>query len=295
MFSMAEVRSLLAHVDGIHPSSQLLQPPSFNDAPIDHLSIHFTGRETELARIGEILNTVHGSSPTRCAFYGMPGLGKTQLALQYAKSSFDRQSYSVIFWISAATIEKLNQGFANILHLVGHPDRHHPEQIVRLKAARRWLEEAEIPVKWVLIFDNASGGAMDFLRDNLPRRNSQGHILFTTRTRAIAEGVTSTAGQQHEFFELRPLNMGNAVRLLSNEAGIDTNSGATSLTSACTDLVKCVGYLPLAISQAGSFAKNTHQNLGNLLALYQSEQKYEVRFQPLHSDCLGLLMLCLDR
>jgi hypothetical protein len=36
------------------PSSSL----AFNDAPIDLLSVHFTGREKELVRISEILNAV---------------------------------------------------------------------------------------------------------------------------------------------------------------------------------------------------------------------------------------------
>jgi len=53
----------------------------------------------------------HGSSPTRCAVYAMPGMGKMQLALQYARLSYNQGQYSAIFWISGMTVEKLNQGF----------------------------------------------------------------------------------------------------------------------------------------------------------------------------------------
>src|SRR5580704_3885361 len=105
---------------------------SFNDAPLDSLSVPFIGREKELSYLSQVLDVVHGNMPTRCVVHGMQGLGKSQLALQMAKLSFDSQRYSVIFWISATTVEKLNQGFAKLLDLIGHPDRFHPEQSTKL-------------------------------------------------------------------------------------------------------------------------------------------------------------------
>jgi hypothetical protein len=113
----------------------------------------------------------------------MPGIGKSQLALQYAALSHNRQQYSVVFWVSGATVEKLNQGLAKILTLVGHPDRDHPEQSTRLISARRWLEESDAhsSIKWLLVLDNINREVMAFLREHLPRKNSMGNILLTTR------------------------------------------------------------------------------------------------------------------
>jgi hypothetical protein len=59
------------------PTSLLPTSLSFNDAPIDLLSSHFTGREEELDRIETVLGVVRGSTPTRFTVYGMPGIGKT--------------------------------------------------------------------------------------------------------------------------------------------------------------------------------------------------------------------------
>jgi hypothetical protein len=54
---------------GSGPSSQPPSSLSFNDAPIDLLSYHFTGRKEELDRIIQVFSTNHGSAATRCAIH----------------------------------------------------------------------------------------------------------------------------------------------------------------------------------------------------------------------------------
>jgi hypothetical protein len=258
-------------------------PPSFNDAPIDRLSAYFTGREKDLDHLENIFDSIQDNTPTRCCIHGMAGIGKTQLALQYANSMHGQPQsrYKVIFWISATTLEKLNHGFAKILHLVDHRDRDHPEQSTRLTSARRFLEELD-SIKWLLIFDNVDQGTLDFLREHLPRKNAQGNILFTTRTKIIADAVVNAAGQQHQTLELRAPNAKDAAALLMKEADIDASNTVAS-TRGAEALAKHVGCLPLAISLAASFAKQSHKNLDDLLALYRSEHNYEVCF--LYSKC----------
>jgi hypothetical protein len=205
-------------------------------------------------------------------------MGKTQLLLQYAKLSYNRQQYSIILWISGATIEKLNQGLAKVLTLIGHPDRDHPEQSTRLTSARRWLEDSGVnsPLKWLLIVDNIAMEVVDFLKEHLPRTNCSGNILMTTRTEAVAEAVATVAGQRQCVFELRAPDLRQATKQLLDEAGICIGDELSSSTAEAEALVKRVGLLPLAISHAASFAKQSHKNLGDVLALYQSNHIYEV-------------------
>ncbi|KIM72204.1 hypothetical protein PILCRDRAFT_804162 [Piloderma croceum F 1598] len=263
---------------GPEASNPLPSTLSFNDAPIYLLSPHFSGRKDELDRIGMVFGMSHGDAPTRCAIFGMPGMGKTQLILQYAKLSYNRQQYSIILWISGATIEKLNQGLAKVLTLIGHPDRDHPEQSIRLTSTRRWLEDSGVnsPLKWLLIVDNIAMEVVDFLKEHLPRTNCSGNILMTTRTEAVAEAVATVAGQRQFVFELRAPDLRQATKQLLDEAGICIGDGSSSSTAEAEALVERVGLLPLAISHAASFAKQSHKNLGDVLALYQSNHIYEL-------------------
>lgn len=214
--------------------------------------------------------------PTCGAIFGMPGLGKTQLGMEYAKRSYNKQKYNIIFWISAANVEHLNQSFTNILHLVDHRHQHHPEQNARFMFARRWLEATDL--KWLLVVDNVYPESILFLREHMPRCNSRGSVLFTTRTSAIALDIVSTMHQNSHILEIQPLSVSDAVALLHREAHI-TDSGKVA-----EDVVKSVGCLPLAVSQAASFMNTSRKNLQDVLELYQSDRKYEV--------CLVLLGNC---
>jgi hypothetical protein len=266
-------------------SSQAPTLPPFTEAPIDLLSVHFTGRENELANIARTLEIVHGDVPTRCAIFGMHGIGKTQLALRLASESFDQHRYSHIFWMSASTVEKLNQGFTDVLTLVAHPDRSNlGDQRARLKAARRWLEDA-VSINWLLVLDNVDATVLSFLQEHLPRKNQHGKILLTTRTADVATVLVRTAGKQHHAIELGLPKIEDATRLLFVESNTDVTTATTSTKSKAEDVVKFVGRLPLAISHTASFMKQTGKSLDELLLLFHSEHRTQVRFDP-RSVCI---------
>jgi hypothetical protein len=219
------------------------------------------------------LSKSHGDAPSRCAIYGMPGLGKTQLLLQYTKVSWDRHQYSSIFWISATSVEKIIQGISGILNLIEHPDRYLQDQTAKLTAARLWLEKSN---DWLLVFDNVHRETLSFLRAHLPLRNERGNILFTTRTLDVAELLANAAGEQHPILGLRALEIRETVELLFEDAGIDTETVTPSLLGQAEDLVKHVGLLPLAVVGAASYMKQTHTTIDHMLELYLKERKIEV-------------------
>jgi len=144
-----------------------------NDAPIGLLSDHFTGRTKELDHVRTNLQPKDNKTPARCAIAGMPGLGKTQLALKYTTCTSNNQPF--IFWISATTAEKIVAGFSKILDLVDHIDRDHTDQNVRMGAAQRWLEKVGSEQSWLLVLDNVNQDTVPFLRQHLPR-NGHGSI-----------------------------------------------------------------------------------------------------------------------
>jgi hypothetical protein len=243
------------------------QLSSFNDAPIDMLSFHFMGRNKELEILEKNLTDTHANVPARCAIHGMAGLGKTQLALAYTKIFFDTHQDALVFWIPASSIEKINQGFSKILNLVAHPDRRHPEQSARQTATRRWLEELKIsgPVQWLLVFDDANIKTLEFLREHLPRHGGHGQILFTTRTEGVAEALCKAGGQEHPTLDLKAPDILDATKLFLDSTEMYEDHEPPFVRSKVMELVKCLGCLPLAVSQAGSFMKQSHQTVDDIL------------------------------
>jgi hypothetical protein len=261
-------------------------PPShvapFNDAPVDQLSVHFTGRKKELALIAEAFTKRrHRNIPPRCVLFGNQGVGKSQLTYAWANATYLREENSYILWISATTVEKLYQGYSRLLRFIEHPDRSHPDESVRLEAARRWLEGVKTG-NWLLVLDNVFPETLEFLRQNLPRENGRGTILFTTRTEHVALALASTAGERHEVVE---------VPLLDVKAGIELfcghfESGTIDPSSAKIEtIVMAVGCLPLAISHAARYMTESHSNLDDMLELYQSKQKIDVSCCYMKPEC----------
>ena len=248
------------------------QCPSFNDAPLDLLSVNFTGREEEMALIIEFLDTLYGDVPARCALHGMHGVGKSQLFYALAKDLYDKGRYSNIFWMQGTTIEKLHQGFSKLLHLVSHPDRSSTDDSAKLTVARRWLEDFDSG-RWLLVIDNVARETVDFLREHLPRKNGRGSILFTTLTEDVAKALTDVAGKRHGIVELRIPDIEEAAQLfLKHVNDAETPADASKIQ----EVVKGIGCLPLAVAQAASYMTGTGRSLDDMLALFKSERKIEV-------------------
>ncbi|KAF7972001.1 hypothetical protein HWV62_19283 [Athelia sp. TMB] len=242
----------------------MIKPLRFNAAPVLRISNHFAGRDWELDFISRSLAHSTSDEPTRFAIHGMPGLGKSQLALQYSKLGYSSRKYACIFWISATIEEKIIQGLISILDLVDDKDRHHPDHAVRLMAARRWLEKS--PHAWLLILDDVTANAIPCLREHLPRENIGGAIIITTRTSQVAEAAVKVDEQRRCILELKPLSTEKSVMLLMRAAGLaDRGDGSEEIAKK---LVRRIGCLPLAVEQAGAYMKKKHIPTEELQTLY---------------------------
>ena len=174
---------------------------------------NFTGRDRELAGIHEALHGGDATSRRRVmALHGLGGMGKTQLAIQYAYTH--QKDYTSVWWVNAATTQALSQGFLGIAQqLLSHhtkntradpkPDNAQiavalgfPPNVVNengeLDASRditgivvnaviSWFA-AEDNNQWLLIIDNYDDlknvNIHDFLHPSSP-----GSILITSRSR----------------------------------------------------------------------------------------------------------------
>jgi ATP-dependent Clp protease ATP-binding subunit ClpA len=106
------------------------------------LSPRFWGREEALQAAREALHRGdQGQFLRTFALYGIGGVGKTQIALQYAKQN--RHVYNAILWVSADNSISIGQSFREIacsLRLVETPDELQ-DAVAAILKVKRWLSE----------------------------------------------------------------------------------------------------------------------------------------------------------
>ncbi|KAH8884109.1 TPR-like protein [Thozetella sp. PMI_491] len=268
-----DIRSAL----GVDQASRPFQLMSFNDAPTSLLSPRFIGRERELSDMDSFFAADSDRQLRRLSIYGMYGVGKTQLVLQFASKVF-LQKYQMVFWIASNTVEKTNQGLPKILNLIGHVDRHHPEQLARLVAARRWLEDYRSPPDkrgWLLIVDNVRKETVPFLREHLPRSSTGGDVIFTTREDTVAEALSESAICEHKSLQLQSPSRSDSAMLLLKGSGLQTDSISEDTMVQAKALASRLGCLPLAIDNASAFMRQRRMSLNGLVELYDSDQRSE--------------------
>lgn len=109
--------AVTARLGKLRPSDELPQrvrkiPPRRED---------FTGRESELEQLREML-TQSPSSSAAVTITGEAGVGKTQLALEYAHRFADE--YDVVWWVPALSEDLVTTSFLNLYWRSGEPYRH---------------------------------------------------------------------------------------------------------------------------------------------------------------------------
>jgi predicted AAA+ superfamily ATPase len=73
---------------------------------------NFYGRKQELEKISHHLDSGHNPTLRTYTLYGRRGVGKTDIALQYAHENLAR--YDAIFWVSCETSLALRQSFSDM-------------------------------------------------------------------------------------------------------------------------------------------------------------------------------------
>lgn len=193
---------------------------------------------------------MHCSKPGgRAALCGLGGVGKSQLAIEYAYRTKELHCDSWVFWVHAGTKARVEEGFRAIADAVNLPGRHRQNANV-LSLLHTWLSN-ERNGRWLMILDSADDDQIFYGADKdqtplatyLPQSRN-GSILITTRDSNLAFRV---AGNYQTIIKIGPMEPEQAIAFLSKK----TSSMADPKTGA--ELVKALDYIPLAISQAASY------------------------------------------
>ncbi|MFJ9405845.1 FxSxx-COOH system tetratricopeptide repeat protein [Streptomyces sp. NPDC101393] len=196
----------------------------------------FTGRDDVLEELhGKLAGTGASAAPpleTRIALFGTSGVGKSQIAAEYAHRFGN--DYDVVWWISATNRGAAREQLAELATRLGLPVGQ--ELGDRIRAVHEALRIGRPYRRWLLIFDSADD--MEQVEDLIP--DGRGHVLITTLTRDW-----SGSGSAQEI-EVLPFARVESVAYARRRAGRLTPAEANLLSDAVQDL-------PLLLAQTAAW------------------------------------------
>ena len=227
-------------------------------------NVFFTGRNTLLDTLHQRLRTDHAAALTQSyALHGLGGIGKTQLALEYAyRYALD---YSAVFWIEAETSESILASLDRIAAHLQLPEQGDADQQRMVAAVQRWLTTNGT---WLLIWDNVED--LELLQRFLPPVH-RGVFLITTRnpvlgTLAPSIELSPMMPEEGMVFVLR------RAKFLQGPPSGEQRSHVSTQEKEAKALVSMMGGLPLALDQAGAYIEETGCSIADYLHHYTHQR-----------------------
>ncbi|KAH9203201.1 putative kinesin [Leptodontidium sp. 2 PMI_412] len=202
---------------------------------------------------------------SRTALVGLGGVGKSQLAIEYAYRTQDRSPEPWVFWVHASNAARFEQSFRDIANYVKISGRQNPRADV-FQLVHDWLRDDK-KGKWVLILDNVDDvgflvearrtgqdGQTIGIESGNPRplvsylpQCPHGSILITTRSEDVALNLV----EKRDLITIDPMSSEDALKLFESKLGGDTDGSDNADVTA--ELLVALELMPLAIVQAAAY------------------------------------------
>ena len=219
---------------------------------------------------GETLKEVHSSlinAPAMgaaivvaTALHGLGGVGKTRLAVEYARHHAD--DYTAVLFVGADSPEALKRNLAELCSptILALPEHAETEVTVQFAAVMRWLQHNP---GWLLILDNVDSNAAAQAAEGLLPDLSRGHVLITSRLSNWSGSVVA--------LPLGVLDTPAAVDFLLARTDTRRRKHADD-TEHARSLAVELGGLALALEQAGAYIAQHRLSLTGYLAQWRVER-----------------------
>jgi tetratricopeptide (TPR) repeat protein len=255
---------------------------------------HFVPREVEMLKLELLLIAPRHAADRRkvAVVHGLGGIGKTELALEFARKH--KEKFSGIFWLNGSTEASLKQSFVVMMKTLPQD-----ELTVEITAVSRSATvDANMAVReclhwlsllsnhnWLMIIDNVDhdyrdrGDAQAYDLEKYFPQADHGSILVTSRLPGLERlgiGVEIGVIESAQAIAILESNAGKAITGEKNLYLVCIDVSAYSYRTDAAAISDLFHRLPLALAIVGSylrvtnvstsiFAKEYNQTLGRLI------------------------------
>jgi tetratricopeptide (TPR) repeat protein len=212
---------------------------------------NFMGRESILEALRTALQSGHKTAITQQAIFGLGGIGKTQLALEYAWRH--SSAYDIVWLLRAEDASTLASDYAMLATKLNLPEKDAQDQTIVIEAVKEWLDHNS---GWLIIFDNAKN--FEAINHYLPTAPS-GHALITSRNQNWNNNFCTP-------LEIKVWSRDESIAFLQKRTGQSDDKSTDALA-------KTLGDLPLALEQAAAFCSARQKSCANYLDLFATRRE----------------------
>ncbi|KAH0536549.1 hypothetical protein FGG08_006579 [Glutinoglossum americanum] len=234
----------------------------------------FVGREDEMKEMERKLSDPNSN---RClALWGLGGVGKSRIALEYASRYRTKWPQDSVYWVHASNHRRVEQSYREIAKAACLQGTEDPKANI-LWLVKNWLRSKEAG-RWLMVIDNADDPEVFFsdiryvseeasttisgektVFDYVPQ-TPNGSVIYTTRNKAMGIKLTGIGS----LVSIDTMSPSEAGTLLNSKL----DGEAPNREEDVNQLLKELDYLPLAACQAAAFIRETSQTVSQYLQAY---------------------------
>jgi len=225
----------------------------------------FKGREDLFGRLQSELGAGKTTAITQVqAIYGLGGIGKTRMAVEYAWRALENGQYTAVFFVIAETEASLHTNLAALASpaLLDLPEQNSAEQPIIVEAV---LAELGRRADWLMIFDNVdSDEAAGRLHKQVLPRLAGGNVLITSRRSNWPDEVADLSIDKLDEADA-------AAYLLEKTEGKRSKSADDK--ALAKEVARKLDGLPVALEQMAAYISRRHIGFGTYLKDFSESRK----------------------
>ncbi|KAK3941484.1 hypothetical protein QBC46DRAFT_430783 [Diplogelasinospora grovesii] len=191
------------------------------------------------------------ATESRVALVGLAGVGKSQIAIEYAYRLQKMAPQTSVLWVRAGSADRFKQGYRDISAKLNLPGGDDPESNT-LWLVCEWLRD-ERNGPWFMVLDSADDADVLYDPDEENSRLSEyipqtpnGFVLVTSCNLWAARNIVGVS--DNNIIRVDTMNETDALAMLRDKV-----PSPEAQKDDAMKLVRALEYIPLAISQAAAY------------------------------------------